>query len=224
MDKNLSNCGYNNYKVFVADNGSNENEILNYIEKFNYVKRYSTNQGISKAFNHLIKKAYDKNFDSFVLLGNDIAMPDNWLKCWIDHHLHYKEESGIIGMQCSIPVIKLEEYKGKVISKIEIGDRVFGCWYLPRLLIDKVGYLFEYPGTYGIEDSDYNERVTRSGFTSFYVDSTKWKTDHLDMDIGENTEYRQMKDRSLNINQMSFGFRLSEYYSQNKRLYHNPFE
>ena len=224
IDTSLANVGYSNYNIFVADNGSSDGRTLTYLNdsKFWYVKKFKDNMGVSKAFNHLIHEA--KGYDAYVFLGNDIIMPNNWLAEWVNTHIAIGNEVGIMGIECAIPPCPESVYKGINMHKIELGDRVFGCWYVPKAVIDKVGYFFEYPGTYGIEDSDYNERVTRSGFTSFYLSNSRFKSNHLDLDVGSNSEYRQMKDRSLQINASAFSFRLNEYYIYNKKLYHNPFE
>lgn len=224
ISTSLANSGHSEYDVFVADNGSKDIRTLEFIRNsgFHYVKEFGENMGVAKAFNHLMYKA--KDYDAIVLLGNDIVMPGGWLSEWIKVHNILGNETGIVGIECAIPPCPESEYKGLFVHKIELGDRVFGCWYIPKLVIDKVGYFFEYPGTYGIEDSDYNERVTRSGFTSFYLSNRVFKSFHLDSDVGNKTEYREMKDRSLQINGSGFLFRLNEYYAHGRKLYHNPFE
>ena len=47
-----------------------------------------------------------------------------------------------------------------------------------------------------MQDSDYGLRLTQLGFKSYYIKGLQ--SQHLGHDVGEQTEYRKMKDEGLN--------------------------
>jgi GT2 family glycosyltransferase len=68
--------------------------------------------------------------------------------------------------------------------------------FIPGTLRNKLGKFCEDYGVYGLWDSDYSIRAAKAGFENYYIPGLK--SDHFGNDVGENSEYRKMKDESLN--------------------------
>jgi glycosyltransferase involved in cell wall biosynthesis len=161
----LAKTGHSDFELYVCDNGSDDRRTLEFVESLNpfYFRKNPTNEGVSRGFNQLLVRTV-KRCDAVVLLGNDIDMPNNWLSTFIDYHQRIGEPTGIIGIECAIPI----RQKAMVVNGTKIyaasgtgksQDGIFGVWYVPKKVIEKVGYFYEFPAPYGLEDSEYNHRV-----------------------------------------------------------------
>ena len=128
---NITNCGHDDIGLFVEDTF-----------------------GIAKASNNVLRRAYLDGYDFFVLLGNDILMPDGWLSDYIQHANHL---SGMI----SYPI---NEIRTQVSYEM-----VVGCFGITRRVVDAVGAFDERFDPYGAIDLDYNKRCTEKGFMNFYL-------------------------------------------------------
>jgi len=195
-------------EVMVADNGSQDRRIVEYFAtRTAYHRVNSKNEGINKAFNQLFLRSTG---DVICILGNDIEMPENWLKeaLW---YLDRVQQPGICGFDWGHGQIPPVSSVGGVSAGFltPVLNRVFGSWILHRSLIDLLGLFHEGYGPYGIEDSDFNERVNRAGYKSFY--HPKLKSQHLGWDVGDKSAYRAMKDESLQANANMFGHRLRHF-------------
>ena len=206
---NLDASGYPNIELLVCDNGSSDKRIIE--EVASYKPRYhrinSKNEGVSHAFNQLFLRSSGKYI---VLMGNDIKMPGGWLEEAIDY-ADAVPNSGIIGFNwghSGVPPIQHKfGYNAHYLKST--GDRVFGTWVMRREVIDQVGLFDEAFGNYGLEDSCMNERVNRAGFNSFYLPNMK--SEHICNDVGQKTEYRMMKDKSMAQNQVILGKSIEAY-------------
>jgi GT2 family glycosyltransferase len=202
MEHNLKNAGkLHTLEVLIADNGSKDRRIVNHFAchpQVTYHRVNSKNEGCGKAFNQLFLRSKG---EYICLLGNDIEMPPGWCDEMVKY-AHGVPNSGIIGMDwghSGLPPMDLKfGIHGHWLTKQL--NRVFGAWVLRREVIDKVGFFPDHYDVYGLEDSSFNERVNRSGFNSVYVPNTHFKSSHLAPDVGENSEYRKMKDASMGRN------------------------
>jgi len=147
-------------------------------------------KGIAAALNEGIKKT--KDYDIVAFCGNDIVMPNNWLLMAVEH-IQAIPETGMCGIYCVENLPKTE-----VINGIEVHPTwaTFGNVIIPRKAIDTVGYFNESYDPYGMQDSDYGLRLTQLGFKSYYIKGLQ--SQHIGHDVGEQTEYRKMKDEGLN--------------------------
>lgn len=159
--------------------------------------------GIAAALNEGIDKTRD--YDAVAFCGNDIQMPDNWLLIAVEH-IQAIPETGMCGIYCVENLPKTE-----VINGIEVHPTwaTFGNVIIPRKAIDSVGYFNEAYDPYGMQDSDYGLRLTQLGFKSYYIKGLQ--SSHLGHDVGEQTEYRKMKDEGLN--------KAGEIWSRYTKLY-----
>ena len=80
-----------------------------------------------------------------------------------------------------------------------------------RSVVDNLGLFYEGFDVYGLEDSDFNERVNRFGYHSCYISNEKWKCVHLGVRDHDKGEYRKMKNKSMEKNAAIFM----------ERAYHN---
>lgn len=128
---NIANCGHSNIGLFVEDTF-----------------------GIAKASNNVLRRAYSEGYDLFVLMGNDILMPEDWL-------FNYVRNASVLSGMISYPV-------GETRSKVSY-EMVIGCFAITRRVIDTVGAFDERFDPYGAIDLDYNKRCSEAGFVNFYL-------------------------------------------------------
>lgn len=201
-------------EVLVADNGSTDKRIVDHFrdKKLCYHRINSRNEGVGHAFNQLYLRATG---DIICFLGNDIEMPEEWLKESVNYMRHVPKP-GIIGFDWGHSSLPEMSWKDGIHARwlTPTLNRVFGSWVVDRRVIMKLGLFHEGYGPYGIEDSDFNERVNRAGFNSFYHPTLKSR--HLVNDVGENSDYRRMKDESLGNNLTIFGKRVEAWELENR--------
>lgn len=196
-------------ELLVCDNGSKDRRIVAYMEQqtLHYHRINMRNEGVGKAFNQLFLRSTGK---FIAILGNDISMPAGWLNAAIKM-LTWTPQAGIMGYDWghghTPPLTKRFGLEAHWLN--EKLNRVFGSWVFRRDTAEQMGLFHEGYGPYGIEDSDVNERWNRAGYQSCYLPMLKSR--HLVCDVGENTEYRKMKDESLSRNCGIFGERLGEW-------------
>jgi GT2 family glycosyltransferase len=159
--------------------------------------------GISAAINEGLNLT--KDYDVVAICGNDIEMPDNWLLMAIEH-IQEIPDTGMCGIYCVESLPKTEVYNGK---EVHPTFATFGNVVIPRAAIDKVGYFNIAYDPYGMQDSDYGLRLTQLGFKNYYIKGLQ--SHHLGHDVGENSDYRRMKDEGLN--------KAGEIWSKYTKLY-----
>jgi len=146
-------------------------------------------KGIATALNDGIDKT--RNYDAIVTCANDIAMPDNWLHEMVIYAENIKE-SGMIGIHCVESLPDITEVNGFKIHKI---FTAFGNVMITRKAIDAIGYFNEEHDPYGMQDADFAFRLNKSGFINYYIPNLK--SNHIGNDIGQQSDYRRMKDEGL---------------------------
>jgi GT2 family glycosyltransferase len=146
--------------------------------------------GIAAALNEGIDKT--KDYDAVAFCGNDILMPDNWLLIAVEHIMAIPD-TGMCAIHCVESLPPLETINGK---QVHPTWATFGNAVIPRKAIDAVGYFNVGFDPYGMQDSDYGLRLTKLGFKNYYVKDLQ--SQHLGHDVGDQTDYRKMKDMGLN--------------------------
>ena len=204
LEANLIRSGYP-YDLYIADNGSQDTRVIDWIRSLGPAVHLVSreNQGVARAFNSLLKLARGPYY---CLLGNDILLPENWLA---DLVTAYQEVplAGLAGIHCvEMPGVPTEVHPG---LKIDLVEKVFGVTLFDHHVFKAVGYFNEAFNPYGLEDSDYNLRVNRLGFQSFYLHGAK--SDHQGHDVGQDTAYRKMKDASLVKNSQAWPLITGQY-------------
>lgn len=195
VGKALEQAGYP-FELCISDNGSKEPEIFEWCEQQSpkvYFKN-GFNYGTAQSLNRMIKA---NPSDYYVFIGNDIRLPENWLRTLVQYGEVLNDKAGVIGIDwrhLDYPNKELLATDGSVKIVWETSN-VFGTMFISQTLRDKIGDFCEEYGVYGLWDSDYSIRATASGMQNFYIPNLR--TDHMGNDVGENTEYRRMKDASL---------------------------
>ena len=196
-------------EVLVCDNGSQDQRVIDYFKskKIHYHRVNARNEGCARSFNQLFLRSTG---ELIVLLGNDILLPDGWLEEGI-RYAYGVPNSGIIGIDWGHGGVPAMGTKFGVHAHYldERLDKVFGVWMLKRRVIEEIGFFAEEFEEYGLEDSDFNNRVNLAGFNSYYLPNMR--SQHLENDVGTSTAYRQMKDRSMQRNLAILSRRIGLY-------------
>ena len=136
---NIANCGYPHIGLFVQDT-----------------------YGIAKASNEVLRRAYVEGYGPFVMMGNDILMPDKWL-------LNMVSNTHALSGMVSYP-----DTPRAAISH----EMVIGNFLISRRVVDNVGAFDERFDPYGAIDLDYNKRCTEAGFQNYYLPGGVFKHIH----------------------------------------------
>jgi hypothetical protein len=136
---NIANCGYPEIGLFVQDTC-----------------------GIAKASNEALRRAYQEGYGAFVMMGNDILMPNDWLLNMVSN------AHALSGM------IAYPDIARAAISH----EMVIGNFMITRRVVDKVGAFDERFDPYGAIDLDYNRRCNESGFINYYLPNGVFKHIH----------------------------------------------
>lgn len=181
INQNFYNSGYD-ADCYLIDNGS---EQVNLKYPFKGYDLSKTKRGIGAGVNAGLR--ITRQYDGVCLLANDILLPQNWLSNWVMFAKRVSK-TGIIGIHCVEELPPLQDGIHKTHTP-------FGDNFITRELIDAIGGYNEAYDPYGMQDRDYAERATIAGFTNYYLPDLK--SEHIGHDVGNGTEYRAMKDASL---------------------------
>jgi GT2 family glycosyltransferase len=181
--------------VFLVDNGSTvENFIkIDQAYPFKATYRFKENKGIA----HAINKGMDlaKDYDGIVTLANDILMPNGWLRVMEEYAMKIPN-TGMAGIHCveQLPPIQRVNDTDVHLSY----EKTFGNTLITRKAMDKIGRFNEDLDPYSNQDADYAYRLMKTGFINYYIPNLR--SEHIGHDVGSGTEYRKMKDESLEAN------------------------
>lgn len=203
----LRNAGYP-YELCCTDNGSKDKAVIDLVASWNPKLHILNdgNKGTAQSLNEMIRR---NPADAHVFIGNDIRMPINWLRALVEYAQNVPN-AGVIGIDWRNLQYEKETVNNYVIQK---SSTVFGTMFITQKTRDKVGEFCEDYGVYGLWDSDYSYRCRMAGLQNFYVDNLK--TEHMGHDVGEKSEYREMKDKSLSIAAPIFNANKLEYEKGN---------
>jgi GT2 family glycosyltransferase len=221
LDQNLSNHGYRGkVELLWCDNGTKDPRMFRLADQYRpvYFRQNSVNEGCAKGFNQLILRSTG---DYIVLMGNDILMPKNWLDELVKYANHVPRV-GLVGMRCTAEIPPMTwkfDCWGHFLDKQF--DKVFGNMLFSRQLVDEIGGLCEEFGPYGLEDSNFNDRINMAGFNSLYVPANHFVSTHIGDDVGNADAYRKAKDESLAKNLTVF-YTLREDYRTGRRPLKEP--
>lgn len=181
--------------VFLIDNGSTEenfNLISNSYPFYDYY-RFEKNMGIAHAINEGLSMAV--GYDAIVTLANDILMPQGWLRI-MSEYAQKIPNTGMAGIHCVEQLPPLCNING--VSVHLSHEKTFGNTLITRQAIAKIGRFNEDLDPYSNQDADYAYRLMKSGFVNYYIPNVR--SEHIGHDVGNGTEYRKMKDESLEAN------------------------
>lgn len=190
IDRALKNAGIK-YQLAVSDNGSKDTKVKEWIESKKPVVFFDNgyNYGTAQSLNRMIQATADSDY--WVFIGNDIEMPNDWLKSLVET-MERIPTSGVVGIDW-----RHLTYEEKQINNVKVWDttNVFGTMCISKECRNKVGAFTEDYGVYGLWDSDFSLRCKVAGLDIYYIKDLRSK--HEGSDVGEQTEYRKMKDDSL---------------------------
>lgn len=146
-------------------------------------------RGVSRALNCAIEQA--EEYDALFTMANDILMPDGWLAKSVE------AAENILETGCAALYTVQELHPEKWISGVKVypGEIVFGNALYTRLALTSVGHFNQDFDPYGMQDSDWCFRASKMGFVNYYVDAPR--SEHIGHDVGQDSEYRRMKDEGL---------------------------
>ena len=217
LETNMRNHGLDPKEVELlwCDNGSREGQIFDLQRQYKpvYVRNNRTNEGCAKGFNQLILRASGRYL---VLMGNDVLMPQDWLKEMIKY-AEFVPKCGLVGIKCTAQIPELQFKFGCYGHFLDDKcDKVFGVTLIPRYIVEDIGGFCEDFGPYGLEDSNLNDRVNMRGYNSLYVPCAHFVSTHIGSDVGLGNEYRKMKDQSMAKNLEVF-WKYREQYKNGTR-------
>jgi len=205
INQNFYNSGSNAITCLI-DDGSKD--IASHLYSFDKVILNNEHKGISYSINQGIKYAVSQNCDAIAVLANDILMPDNWLKIMVEHITDI-QNTGFCGIYCVEDAGTKENINNRIVNRSE---NVYGNVIIPMKVIDAIGFFNEDYDPYGVQDSDYCYRMNKVGFINYYISDLK--SVHIGHDVGEQTEYRKMKDASLEEKWHRLSY-WKDYYDKN---------
>jgi GT2 family glycosyltransferase len=197
----LRSAGYP-YQLLWCDNGSTDRRVVDYMRTFNpvYERLNEKNEGCAQMHNQMLLRCilqYTPS-DLFCLLDNDIEIRrDNWLKEMVETY-EAIPESGIASIYSE--GLGAEPSPVQLLHNIPVHPSidVFGTRMFSRRVLGKVGY-FDELSRYALCDNIYNCRVHYMGFTNYYLSGPNGI--HRGADVGEDSDYRRMKDAEMKIAQ-----------------------
>lgn len=196
------------FDLCISDNGSTDPEIFKWCEAQNpkvYFKN-GYNYGTAQSLNRMIEA---NPSDYYAFIGNDIALPKHWLRHLIEY-AQLIENHGVIGIDWrhkQYPLKSFQTINGT--TQVWESSSIFGTMFISQKLRDKIGKFNEQYGVYGLWDGDYSIRAKAAGLENFYLPNLR--SEHHGNDVGENSEYRKMKDESL--------VRALPIFNENKKRY-----
>lgn len=192
IKNNLYNAGYS-AKVYLIDNGSELSEYQKVLGSYPFTRAFHVEQnlGVSAGLNLGIHFAIEDGADAVVTMANDILMPDNWLLN-MARYASAIPETGTVGIHCVEQLGGVIRINGLNAHKAEVA---FGNVLIPKRTIEEIGFYNTNFDPYGVQDADYAFRATQKGLVHYYIPDLS--SIHIGHDVGNGTEYRKMKDESL---------------------------
>jgi len=188
--KSVLNQTYQNFIIYLADNGSNNKDVEIILNKFsNHPKikifLFHTNLGFTKAHNKLFEEILTEDYKYVALLNNDAVAKETWLenliKCANEESaslvtskmLYYYNDSKIdnighfmLNTGEIIPLAHMEPASTYNLRKENIGPCAGACLYSVEM-IKQIGIFDNYFDT-GYEDAEFGLRAVVLGYKSVF--------------------------------------------------------
>jgi len=193
--RSLQKINYDNYKIIVVDNGSEDNSVSEIERLFPAVKiiKNKKNLGFAGGNNVGIRYAVENKADYVLLINNDTTVGENFLSELVEIGESDKRIGALGSKICfhSEPNriwfaggkvnwlknkgthIGLDEIDTGQYNKISEVDYLTGCCLLIRRgVIEKIGVLAEDYFLY-YEDTDFSARIKNAGYRIMYIPKSK---------------------------------------------------
>jgi GT2 family glycosyltransferase len=196
-------------ELFWIDNGSTDERIKNYMLDLNpkWYQINSENLGYAPMHNQMFLRS---NSDYLCMIDPDISLPYGWLRNLVECNKAIPN-TGLAGLHCVQGLPSPRMHSGKMIHP---SNDIFGIKFFNRSVLNKVGYLCEDYGLYGVEDRDYNNRVNLAGFFNYYVGGMRSIHEGEDGEV-KGDAYRDHKWKCLEIAYPKLIENTSKYNSDN---------
>lgn len=193
-------------EILVCDQGTKPPPVFHDIPRVTYARLNGKNEGTPRALNQLLIRSKGEHV---AIMGNDILLPNKWWE-YAEAAFENVPKCGLVGFECAKPPMGKPQMFGNFEGiPTKAGEGVFGDWCFTRELSDDVGAFCGDYHPYGLWDSDFNFRVQLAGYQSVYCAGVK--SPHIGGDVGHTTDYRKMKDFSLQNNAHTHHVRAREY-------------
>jgi GT2 family glycosyltransferase len=206
--KSIIDSSYSNFKVFVVDNGSREEDYRNLasgLETYSQLEilRIEKNVGYVGGVNHGLKLASELRPKYFIVMNNDTIIDKEAISELVKTGEKYNGEAIVSGkvynmdepdtlqyigqwtknetmIEYSPYVLNSREKDiGQFEDEMELGMTDDIFWLLPYKIFKKVGYYSTDFFLYG-EQNDYVLRTKKAGFKIIYTPNSKiWHFEHL---------------------------------------------
>ena len=193
--RSLQKINYNNYKIVVVDNGSEDDSVSEIKKQFSKVEiiENKKNLGFAGGNNVGIKYAINSGADYVLLINNDTTVEEDFLSELVEAGESDKK-IGILGSKICFysdpnriwfaggkvnwlknkgTHIGLDQIDNGQYDKIKETDYLTGCCLLiKREVVEKIGVLAEDYFLY-YEDTDFSLRTKNAGYKPIYVPKSK---------------------------------------------------
>ena len=193
--ESLQEINYDNYKIIVVDNGSEDDSVFEIKKNFPRIKiiENKKNLGFAGGNNIGMKYAMENEADYVLLINNDTTVDENFLTELVKigesnkkigalgSKIYFHSEPNRIWfaggkvnwLKNKGTHLGLDEIDNGQYNKISEVDYLTGCCLLvKREVIEKIGVLAEDYFLY-YEDTDFSARVKNAGYKIMYVPKSK---------------------------------------------------
>ena len=199
--KSLLNSDYQNFGIFLIDNGSTEENfeiLLNNLPNDSriIISRLENNQGYVGGINHGLEKANETNCDYFLIMNNDTLIDENAVKELVFTSEKYRGKAIVSGKVYNYDEKDTLQYIGQYFDpedmlnqksyvkntretdvgqydrEIEMGMLDDIFWMLSKEIYNSVGKYSDYFFLYG-EQNDYGFKVLKQGYKFIYTHKAK---------------------------------------------------
>jgi len=181
-----------------------------------FVQFNKVNEGIARGRNSALLKADELKTEWYVTIDNDVLFHNGWLNECIDI-LKNNKHFGAIGVSFEdiiYPIIQSNGYEFEYKSKGNLGT---ACMVFHKSLHKMIGFFsVEYSKFYGIEDTNWGNRIIFAGLKIGYI---KTHGVHLGVGAADVGEYREFKTKEHNDYLQQYYKDYALYASGKKSLY-----
>lgn len=219
----LFNSAGFSFDLFFIDDNSTDNtfeyiknlQATNYCTSISYIKN-KENLGKAKNINFVLRDLYDKKYDYFCILDNDVLLPNSWLSNSISI-LKNDHSVGICSVLVEPNLIK-DNPNSFSFEKNYINTLLMGgaCLVWGNHVKENLGLLCTDYGRYGHEDADFTFRCRFLGKKTVFLHD-------LGAHIGEDNHfkddpYRKMKTFEFEKSKQLLYQNISAYLNKTKDI------
>lgn len=210
LDVTLNSAGMD-FDLFIWDNGSDNDRIKDLVKGYKpkFLHLSEENKGNPVAYNQMLLRAYEEEYDYYVMIAPDIVLPPRWLELYYQVYSR-GDLKGFLGFNWGLKQEKHIEVVNGI--PLERCDYVFGCWFFGKSVLDTIGFINEEYKIYGKWDSDMNFRLNAKGISSYYLPI---RCLHFTAAWMNTTEYRKMKNQWLAHNEQVHKKEVLRYAKEN---------